>query len=147
MKRPIIPHVRDNMSPITSVSLHRIANYADSLEKSDGPRRKDFQLSLDMAALTCDRQKADSDVWNKQAADVFTTSFLKCKLYPCRDAELIKAAFITHIERLKEQFRVYSGQRSGTDVARRALATASMVRRRTVSVTAQPFPSYSDGTL
>lgn len=94
------------VAPIETVSLAKVARYYKTGKDKHGPTKHDFELLLDTEGLPSDAfKKGFSTPWNEHAADIFTKSFLKSKEYECRDEELIKKQFLTHVIQLKDQYK------------------------------------------
>lgn len=85
--------------PITSATVEYVERYERTKNNKFGPTLNDFQLDLS--------GKGISSLWNKRAAILFTHDFMGSNKYECRDEELIKTTFTTHIIHLKNQYKSY----------------------------------------
>jgi hypothetical protein len=67
--------------------------------------------------------------WNKEAAEVFTNSFIGSGWYQCRDRSYIKKVFMTHLHQLRN---LYASQQSlaSPEVNDEAIQAASDQKKR-----------------
>jgi hypothetical protein len=63
--------------------------------KEGGPTSANFRLDLD---------GTNASPWNKMAARVFATGFIKSGWYTCKDKGIIRKGFLAHLRTIRNQF-------------------------------------------
>jgi hypothetical protein len=116
----------DSKSPIAHPPDAKTLTDFESRVANDGPLADNFRLDLVTGT--------SRSVWNKRAAQVFRTAFLKCDWTTWKDRKGIEAAFITHIATIRNQYKKQLGLNTSSRLAQDKNKAANRnSRRKTVS--------------
>jgi hypothetical protein len=125
MNRKRIPGL--NIATICSATSEMVQRFSRTQNKKHGPTINDFRLDFTGSGL--------ASAWNKHAAVLFSEHFLSLNKYSCRDEDLIRKAFMTHLIQLKVQYKNFvNGQEKDAESLEREMQNARVARRRNVSI-------------